>query len=199
MVSTRLLSVVVLIVPLVSAQHGGGHAGGFGHSTAPVVVHPFPSRSTHFGFPGEGNHFGRSGRGYWLLDDGWWPGVPAWYYNVPPLNPAEDLTGQTPPCPGAGNAPEPMPPPPPQSASAVVHEYNFGVQPTTRSQEPPTLTVVLKDGSTRSAEASWVTDGRLHYLDLHSRQQVLSAELIDRNATERANQTKNLHMDLPPD
>jgi hypothetical protein len=80
----------------------------------------------------------------------------------------------------------------------VVREYNFGKEAERLSGEPVTFTIVLKDGSTRHATASWVAGGKLHYVDLQARQPVLPPELIDRSATEQANKARNLQMELPP-
>jgi hypothetical protein len=92
--------------------------------------------------------------------------------------------------PGEGAQPAPV--------SPVIHEYNFTSEPAKFAGSPPTFTIMLKDGSTRLATASWVQGGKLHYLDLQSRQMLLSSEVIDRAATERANAEKSLRLDLPP-
>jgi hypothetical protein len=102
--------------------------------------------------------------------------------NVPPFTPTAEMAS----------------PPPPVPASSVIHEYNFEAQAPTRPGEQPTLTIVLKDGSTREARASWMSGGKLHYVDLESQQQVLSPGVIDRQATARANEAKDLNLDLPP-
>jgi hypothetical protein len=96
---------------------------------------------------------------------------------------------------GGGANVEPASPPP---ASPVIHEYKLDNEPAGVPGERPTFTIMLKDGSMRSATASWIQDGKLHYLDLQSRQMLLSPEIIDRDATERANAQKSLRLDLPP-
>jgi hypothetical protein len=96
---------------------------------------------------------------------------------------------------GPGEGTQPAQPAP---VSPVIHEYNFTGEPAHVAGSAPTFTILLKDGSTRSATAGWVQGGKLHYLDLESRQMVLSPEVIDRTATERANAEKSLRLDLPP-
>lgn len=202
MTSTRLLLAMVLIVPTVFAQHRGGPGGGFGHSAAPVRVGPSPVRSMRFGGVRGRNRFARGSFGYGLGYGGSY--YPTWDYGLSPLDYGESFESPYLQYSSAGDvlpvplAPEMVHTPPPAHASSVIHEYNFGLQATTRPGERPTLTIVLKDGSTREAEASWVAGGKLHYVDLQSQQQVLLPAVIDRNATERANEAKNLSLDLPP-
>ena len=96
---------------------------------------------------------------------------------------------------GSGQGAQPAEPSP---ANPVIHEYNFNSEPVQVAGKPPAFTIMLKNGSTRLATASWVQGGELHYLDLQSRQMLLPAEVIDREATERANAEKSLRLDLPP-
>jgi len=193
------------------AQHSGGSAGGFGHTAAPAGARsgsmrstgPAVMRGTNGGYYGSGLVF-RSGFGQYRGRGGFrygWPYFPIWDYDLPaPLTYSDDYAGEYPLFgnliipPAAGTAPSP----PPQPAVSVIHEYNFGKEPAGLPGEPATFTIVLKDGSTRQAMASWVADGKLHYVDLQARQPVLPPQLIDRDATERANKAKNLRMELPP-
>ena len=88
--------------------------------------------------------------------------------------------------------------PAPSVASPVLHEYHFSEQPRSLARGKVTFTIVLKDGSSRSAVASWVAGGKLHYLDSRAKQYVLTPEMIDRDATEKANEANNLWLELPP-
>lgn len=199
MASTRLLLALVLIVPCSYGQHRGGFGGGFGHSPGTVAVRSSGFHSMRSRALQRGNRYGRGGFGYGS------PYFPAWDYDTPLEDYGDNWLDQYPQYPSAGNVlvfpppSETFPPPAPKPASLVIHEYHFAVQSATPpGGERPTLTVVLKDGSRREAQASWVAAGKLHYVDLQSRQQVLSSDIIDRDATQRANQANNLSMELPP-
>jgi hypothetical protein len=86
----------------------------------------------------------------------------------------------------------------PKITNPVLREYHLGETDRNPPGTKATLTVVLKDGSRRSAVASWVAAGKLYYVDSKGQQQVLAPESIDRDATERANEDRNSKMDLPP-
>lgn|GEM_PF-3127105 len=92
-------------------------------------------------------------------------------------------------------APPPLPPPP---AHPVMHEYNWSDEAKGSAGNPPTYTIALKNGYWRIAVIAWVQDGKLHYIDPEHKHQALSSDVIDREATARVNQQKNLHLELPP-
>jgi hypothetical protein len=200
---TKLLLIIALITRAAFAQHGGALSGGVGRAAGPATVRPSPTGSPRFGVVGGRNRARLLGGFGYGLGYGW-PYFPAWDYDLrQPLYYGDDFASEYPQYPYLGNAliipPAPeLPAPPPKPASSVIHEYNFGTPVPPRPGERTTFTIVLKDGSTRAAAASWVSGGRLHYLDPQSRQQVLAPEVIDREATERANEAKNLSMELPP-
>jgi hypothetical protein len=212
--SVRLAPFFLIAIGAV-AQHSGGFAAGAGHvaaaagaragsmhTTGPTVV-----RGANGGYYRSGPVFRSSfgpyrGRGGFGYGPGYgWPYFPIWSYDfTAPLPYSDDYAEE---YPLSGNlivppAPGTAPAPPPQPAVSVIREYDFGKEAAGLSGEPATFTIVLKDGSTRQATASWVAGGKLHYVDLQARQPVLAPEVIDHSATERANKTKNLRMDLPP-
>lgn len=189
--SAACFLVLVLSVPVALAQRGGGFGHGGGVASRGAVV----------ARPG----FGRYGRehGFRYRPGYIWPYYPIWdYSSTTPLYYEDEFPNEY---------PEQYPPayelqaPPamdsraqaPRIATSVIHDYNFPKQ-TTGTPGKAEFTIVLKDGSTRSAVASWVTGGQLHYIAPDSRQEVLAAALIDRKATEEANEAKNLNLVLPP-
>ena len=80
----------------------------------------------------------------------------------------------------------------------MIHEYKVNPEIAAAAGTQRAFTIALKDGTMRSAVAFWVQKGKVHYIDPQDRQQVLSSDLIDRQATERLNREKNLAMQLPP-
>ena len=194
------LVALFLIVPTAIAQRSGG----FARSPIPSVSNGLGGTNRGLGVvtparSGVGRYNRRSGYG-----SGYgygWPYLPLWDYDY--YGPyAPDYEQQTAQDPQAYGWVPPVVaqavPPPPKPASLVIREYNFEKEATGSPREQKTFTIVLKDGSTRSATASWVLDGKLHYLDSRSLQQTLTPDMIDRDATDRANEQKNLRMELPP-
>jgi hypothetical protein len=157
-------------------------------------------RARSFGGSDLGGH--RVGYGYGFGYG--WPSYPIWgYSSVAPLYSGDEFSNEYPeeylPSESTQNS-SPLSEVPvrmPRTASSVIHDYNFPRQPAS-SPAKPAFTIVLRDGTTRTAMATWIARGRLYYLDSQSRQQVLPPELIDRDATERANEAKNLNVTLPP-
>jgi hypothetical protein len=220
MTSTMRYVALFLIATGAFAQHSGGFAGrpapGLGSTPAaagfgrvPLGIGgtgvfprfpPGPRIRSAFGPGAFGNRFGygnRSGYGYFA------PYYPFYGYGYdqslggyPEEYPAGGNTFVFPPT--ANTSAGPPPAPPPQSASSVIHEYKLNPELAPSTGKGTAFTIALKDGSMRSAVAFWVQQGKLHYIDSHDRQQVLSADLIDRDATERLNREKNLPMQLPP-
>jgi hypothetical protein len=209
--------VLVLSVPVALAQRGGGFGHGAGANPTGIArpgsmqtgtlggtrrVGGGPYRGRGFGEPGFGRYGRERGFGY---GPGYiWPYYPIWdYSSVTPFYYDSEFSNEY---------PEQYPPvyeiqgpptidsraQPPRIASSVIHDYNFPKQAGGSAGETK-FTIVLKDGSTRSAVASWVAGGQLHYIDPDSRQEALAPAAIDRKATEEANQAKNLSLVLPPD
>ena len=87
----------------------------------------------------------------------------------------------------------------PVVAQAVVNDYKWKDDSVAAAGNSSTLiTIVLKDGTLRYAVATWVQDRQLHYIDSEDKQEVLSSDRIDRAATQRLNEEKKLHLQLPP-
>jgi hypothetical protein len=57
--------------------------------------------------------------------------------------------------------------------------------------------IVLKDGSTLSAEAVFASDDGLHYVDPDERHLRISMREVDRAATLKLNRARNLNLHLP--
>jgi hypothetical protein len=114
-------------------------------------------------------------------------------------NYSDDLAGYDnyfPPTPNFLSVERPVRPP---VAHAVVNEYQWkdaGVA--SADSSSPTFTIALKDGSLRYAAATWLQNRQLYYVDSEGKQQVLSSNHIDRDATERLNEEKKLRLQLPP-
>jgi hypothetical protein len=200
-----------LITVAVPAQHLGSRAGGFGQAVNPVAMRGTPTYSTSPGVARGTTHgFNRTvvgsfephrSRGGFAYGS---PYFPIWNYGqAATLSYDDELADEysaeyplggsliVPPATGYALASSPKP------AVSVIREYNFGKD-AGPAGEASTFRIVLKDGSTREATASWVSGGKLHYVDLDDHQSVLSPQLIDRRATERANTAKNLSIQLPP-
>lgn len=220
MMSTARFLSFLLLGSAAFGQHSGGFGGGFGHSAGPGAGRSFPAhppgavfgpgtnRGPNRGAAGFGGRGFRNGftyrRGYGFYA----PYFPLWGYDAyspyyEPQYGVDQFGDENQQYPAGFPMVSPGPPTdfigaPRGPATAVIHEYKFDKGPATTSGERPTFTIVLRDGSTRSAVASWVQDSKLHYVDLRSRQQILLPDVIDRDATERANIQKNLRMELPP-
>jgi hypothetical protein len=197
MTSMKRLLGLALTLSSAFAQHRGAIAGGYGRMPAPGFTRPPTGYFRGFrGFGGNNHGFARNRFGFGVAYG--WP-----YYDVPPLYYGDEIADEYSHYSSANAIPVPFPEefavlPPARPAVSVMHEYRFGLQLASHQRDMANLTIVLKDGSTRSASASWVSGGMLHFVDLQSRQQSLAPQLIDREATERANEAKNLSMELPP-
>jgi len=211
----RAMPLVILFLATmpIFSQHRGGFAGAGmpvarpGSPTHPAgfAVAGRTNRGFYPGRPFVGSGFGSYGRRFGYGPGYIWPYYPAWDYgSAMPLFYGDEFSGAYPPdnaialgpgyvMPGPGAIAVPA-----RVASSVLHEYHFAEPAEGRAGGKVTFTIVLKDGSTRSAVASWISAGKLHYLDSKAQQQVLSPELIDRDATEQVNEAKNLKMELPP-
>jgi hypothetical protein len=91
------------------------------------------------------------------------------------------------------------PSPPLRTAHSVIQNYNWNDQSVVGAGDQATFTIVLKDGSTRSAVATWVQGRTLHYTDSDEGNGVLSSDQIDRETTRRMNKGKKISTQLPPD
>lgn len=191
-----------LLASVASAQHFGGiHAGSVGRF-APGFGHDFGLRSGRLNFIGNRFGFGREfgiNRGFGR--DFLWPYLPVYPfvedYGLPTAFAVDEKPG--PPSYGAEIA---QPPPPVMPGHPLMHEYTWSAQDpnggTARTPENAIFRIALKDGTQRSAVTVWIEDGNLHLLDTDDRHAVLSAAVIDRDATLRLNRERNLHIQLPP-
>jgi hypothetical protein len=112
-------------------------------------------------------------------------------------SPGTNIFIEGPATPAPASAYTQAPPPEPKPAAAVIHEYKWPGEPAAVSAEEGTFTIALKDGSKRSAIATWVQDNSLYYVEPGGKQQVLAAGRIDRDATQRLNRAKKLQPHLP--
>ena len=105
--------------------------------------------------------------------------------------------------------PEFVEPPPAPVAKPVGHpvikEYKWPAadegssaasSPASDSQ-PQTFTLILKDGSTRSAVMIFASEDGLHYVDTDERCLRISMSEVDRAATLNLNRARNLNLHLP--
>jgi hypothetical protein len=86
----------------------------------------------------------------------------------------------------------------PTEAHPVLNQYKWKDEDVAGGENSGTFTIALKDGSRLYPAATWLQNNKLYYLDAEGRQQGLSADRIDRNATQRLNEEKKLHLQLPP-
>ena len=96
---------------------------------------------------------------------------------------------------------QPPPPPAPRPPGhAVITEYHWPAAASSSSlsgSEPQSFAIVLKNGSTLSAAAVFASGGILHYVDLDQRHLGVSMSQVDRAATLKLNQARNLSLYLP--
>lgn len=94
----------------------------------------------------------------------------------------------------------PVPERPPETATMVIHEYAplspAATQPSQADQ--PMFAIVLKNSTILSASAVIVQEGALHIVDPDGGHQRVSLDVVDREATRRANQERKLQLQLPP-
>ncbi len=179
---TILLSLFALLVGDASAQYRGGAGFGFGRS----------------GFVRSGLRQGQFHRGPFVIPYGaaygdyglpYDVGAPYGYSPQPIV-----IVVQQP-------APPPIVQEPPREAHSVIINYAQSAPgPAAPAEgEPPTLGIVLKNGSTRSAIAVVVgtSDGMLHYIDPDDRDMRISMTEVDRAATQKLNRERKLPLWLP--
>jgi len=188
-----------LIAMTAAAQHTSGFRGGSmtGFRSGPgrfgpaVVARPPARRSSPFFGRGFNRRFGNfAGGNFPYL--GAYPFIGDYGFAYPPPieYPAVNSTETAPPS--------PPPTPPLKPAHSVIHEYKWNESEGALDDRVTTFTIALKDGSKCYAVAAWVQDGNLNYLDSEGRQQVLSSDRIDRDATQNLNREKNIKLQLPP-
>jgi len=177
---------------------GGVHVGGFGGrmGVPRPVVPPIPTGTT--GIPPLGTippigslprrGFGRFSNGgfgypgyYGYGDDGYAAG--GYPYQATPT--IIELV------------PEGPARPPEAPAQGIVRDYTK-TNPAEPSQGAPAeFSVVSKDHMMRSAVAVWAQEGKLHYIDRDGAAGVMPLADVDRAATQQANDSKGLHLQIP--
>jgi hypothetical protein len=160
-------------------ERSGGERGG-GHSFARGGGHGF-SRPRVFlpsGFGGYGDMPYDSGSDYSYEPQ------PAVFIQPPP-------PAYVPPAPRVFNSP----------GHAVITEYKWPngglVSAPAPESEPQTFSIVLKDGSTLSAQMVFASDDGLHYVDSDENHLRVSMSQVDRAATLKLNRARNLNLYLP--
>jgi hypothetical protein len=185
-----------LVATAVFAQRGGAFKGtspaGLGHATRPPGAVAPPR--IHTRIAGHRSGFRRRyGNGF---SAPYYPFLGEYgpdYMSEPEYFSTPENFAPQPAAPRLAQVPEPI-----QTAHAVIQEYNWKDHKAAAADEQTTFTIVLKDGSTRSAVVTWVQGRTLHYTDSDDKQGVLSADLIDRDTTRRLNRAKKLSIQLPP-
>ena len=89
-------------------------------------------------------------------------------------------------------APDSQSPPPP--VTSEMHEYATAAPPP--PGEPPTFTIVLKNGTALQAAAASVQGGMLQIVDPNGEHRRIPLDTIDRETTRRRNAERNLHLQL---
>jgi len=100
--------------------------------------------------------------------------------------------------------------PPPTAVQAPVHpvvtDYKWSAMDMassasaasiTSETEPQSFGIILKDGSTVSAEVVFASEDGLHYVDPDGRHLRISMSDVNRSATLKLNRTRNLNLYLP--
>lgn len=104
-------------------------------------------------------------------------------------------------------APVPQPPAPYvivqqapiENVRLEIHDYVPRDAYTTEpAGEPPSFSIVLRDGTLRSAVAVTMQGDTLVYFDTDNAQQRVPLDYIDRETTRRLNREKGLNLRLPP-
>lgn len=91
---------------------------------------------------------------------------------------------------------------PPREVRLEIREYSFPQQsaaappPAARAEEE-TFSIALADGSRHAANAVWVQEGFLHYVDTEDEHRQVPLSSVDRQLTRRLNREKNLAVWLP--
>lgn len=128
-------------------------------------------------------------------------------YGYPLFDYGYDYSGynEYPPEPNVIVVPQPAPQmvmqAPREPVQAAIHEYReaptvLPAAPMAKGEEVQ-FVIALSDGSRRSANAVWVQDNVLHYIDPDDKQQQISMRSVDRHSTRRINRERNLDLWLP--
>jgi hypothetical protein len=90
-----------------------------------------------------------------------------------------------------------QPPPPPVIVKSSIHEYQQPAESAQAGAQPSAFTLVMRDGSSQPAILVWVEGDVLHYIDPAGKTLRIPLATVDRDATERLNQEKNVSLHLP--
>jgi hypothetical protein len=91
---------------------------------------------------------------------------------------------------------------PRETVRPEIHDYiespppATGLPPTARAEEA-SFVIALNDGSHRSANAVWVQDNVLHYVDSEDRHHQVPLHSVDRESTRKLNRERELDFWLP--
>jgi hypothetical protein len=159
------------------------------------------------GFARRGNGFSRVNRARAVSPGGYgYANMPydsgdAYDY-APQYAPQPALLAQEPPPFVQPPAPAVVPP----TGHAVIEEYTWpatkaasssAAHSTSSESESQAFGIVLKNGSTLSAVSVFATDDGLHYVDPDAKHMRISMSQVDRAATLKLNQARNLDLYLP--
>lgn len=106
----------------------------------------------------------------------------------------------------APQPPQPVQPPAPEKpVHPFVKEYTWPAaahaapspSPTTPEEEPQTIAIVLKNGSTLTATMVLASANSLHYVDTEGKLQRINIAEVDRAATLKLDRARNLNIYLP--
>lgn len=184
----------LFVVPVFGQHSGGGVSPGHGGGLAPG------------GF-GAGHARFRSGIGLRPMGFSHRFRSSLLPYGYPLFDYGYDYSGynEYPPEPNVIVVPQPAPQmtmqAPREPVQAAIHEYReaptvLPAAPAPKGEEVA-FVIALNDGSRRSANAVWVQDNMLHYIDPDDKQQQISMRSVDRQSTRRINRERNLDLSLP--
>ncbi len=185
---------LLLLATAMFGQHAGGARGGsatrFAHAGGQVLPSAFARQNVRFS-----SHRLRFGQRF---------GFNAFAPYYPFIGDyADDLSVNAYPPGNDSFTVQPNLPPialpfPPPTAHAVIEEYEWKTKDVAGAGDQATFTIALKDGSRRYPVTTWVQNGKLYFIDSEGGQEVLTPDRIDRDTTQRLNNDRNLHMQLPP-
>ena len=162
-------------------QHGGfGSGGSLGRGTRSAVVRSPRGSVRHSGFGSPGFYPYGFTAGY---DSGGYDYEP----EVMPVQPP---------------APQVIFQAPPREVRSEIHEYSApamgaAAAPSTESGEATSFVIALADGSLHSANAVWVQNGVLHYVDGEDNHHEVPLSSVDRRSTRTLNRERKLDLWLP--
>jgi len=93
-----------------------------------------------------------------------------------------------------------LPQAPPEPPRPEIHEYGSATPGPVPSPEDESaaFTIVLKDGSVRSAVAVAVQNNMVHLVEPDGRHDRVALDTVDRDATRRRNRERHIELQLPP-